>query len=110
MCTNNMWCCLNQHILLKIKKTILKFTLTKYLKYGHCLCLFSTAETVYQCYNARHYTIDYLYLHDSYISKVDSMIYIFANLVVSLFYTSLTNLSTEYLVTWEVYTDVGGIK
>ena len=45
--------------------------------------LFWTFQTANQYLNTCHYMAEYLYLHDSYITKFDFMNYAFANLVVA---------------------------
>ena len=58
-----------QHMLLKLRKPILKITLNKY----HVYWLSSFK---------RHYMANCLYLHDSYISELEFMNHLFANLLV----------------------------
>ena len=66
-----------QHMLLKVSKPILKYTLNKY--HVHLLRLL----TVNQYYNTWHYIANCSYFYDSYITKFDFMNYGFANLVVA---------------------------
>ena len=61
-----------QHVLLKLRKPILKYTLNKY----HVHWLSSFRHTC-------HYMANCLYLHDSYITKFEFMNNAFAKLVVA---------------------------
>ena len=70
-----------QHMLLKLRKTILKYTLNKYhvhwlssFKHSNCLSVLNTC----------HYMAHCLYfICDSYTTKFDFMNYAFAKLVVA---------------------------
>ena len=66
-----------QHILLKLRKPILKYTLNKY--HVHWL----SSQTANQYPNTCHYMANCLYLHDTYITKYDFTNYAFAKLVVA---------------------------
>ena len=52
---------------------------------------FKTSKSAHQYYNINtsHYMANYLYLHDSYITKFDFMNYTFAKLVVAWLYVYL---------------------
>ena len=70
-----------QHMLLKLRKHVLKYTLNKY--HVHWLCLFQTSQTANQYYDTCHYIASCLYLHDSYITQFDFMNYAFAKLLLA---------------------------
>ena len=65
-----------QHILLKLRKPVLKYTINQY--HVHLLSSFKRLNLP----NTFHYMADCLYLHDSYITKFDFMKYALAKLVV----------------------------
>ena len=66
-----------QHLLLKLRKPILKYTLNKYnVHWLSSICL-SVLEYL------SLYMANFLYLHDSYITKFDFMNYATAKLVVA---------------------------
>ena len=71
-----------QHMLLKLREPILKYTLNKY--HVHWLSSFKHLNLpisikIPSC----HYMANCLYLHDSYITKFNFMNYAFAKLVVA---------------------------
>ena len=65
-----------QHMLLKLRKPILIYTLNMY--HVHWLYSFK-----HQYNNTCHYMATCLYLHDSYLTNFDFMNYAFAKLVVA---------------------------
>ena len=82
-----------QHMLLKLRKPNLKYTLNKYhvhwlssLNISNCLSVLNTC----------HYMANCLYLHDSYMTKFDFMDYAFVKLEVAL----LENILKEFYLTW----------
>ena len=70
-----------QHMLLKLRKPILKYTLNKYHVHGFPLLNISNCQSVLK--NLSIYIANCLYLHDSYIAKFDFMNYAFVKLVVA---------------------------
>ena len=68
-----------QHMLLKLRKAILKYTLNKY--HVHWLSSFKHLKLPVS-------NINCFYLHDSYITKFDFMNYAFVKLVVAWLYTN----------------------
>ena len=67
-----------QHLLLKLRKPILKYTLNKY--HVHWLSSFKNLKLPISI-NTCHYMANCLFLHDSSITKFDFMNYAFAKLV-----------------------------
>ena len=69
-----------QHMLLKIRKPILKYTLNK--NHVHWLSSFKHLKLPFRK-DTCHYMANCLLLHESYITKFDFMKYAFAKLVVA---------------------------
>ena len=70
-----------QHMLLKLRKPILKYSLNKY--HVHWLTSFKHLELPISINIPATIMANCLYLHDSYITKFDFMNYAFAKLVVA---------------------------
>ena len=73
-------CVPTTYVTVKRKKTIWKFTYFKY--HVHCLYLFKHPKLPISI-KIPVTTATYLYLHDRFISKLEIMNYLFANLLVA---------------------------
>ena len=73
-----------QHMLLKLRKPILKYTLNKY--HVHWVSSFKHLKLQISIKIPVTIIANCLYLHDSYVTKLDFVNYAFANLVVAWLY------------------------
>ena len=73
-----------QHMLLKLRKPILKYTLNKY--HVHWVSSFKHLKLQISIKIPVTIIANCLYLQDSYVTKFDFVNYVFANLIVALLY------------------------
>ena len=93
-----------QHMLLKLRKPILKYTLNKY--HVHWLSSFKHLKLPISIKIPVTMMANYLYLHDRYITKFDFMNFAFAKVVVgtSTPHTSLLELYQLFLTLFSFQT------